>query len=148
MPWERGIRRLNCLNATLVDVSLLAALNQQLQIDESHRLRMEIPELERRITGWLLDEGYEAALFEQDGETAGYALFRREPDFVYLKQFFICRQFRRQGLGRQAVEWLLRHKWHNEPRVRLDVLVNNERGVAFWRAVGFQDYCLTMERQP
>lgn len=139
---------MNVRTATPAEVPLLASLNKQLQIDEEHRLRMEIAELEPRMAGWLQEEGYEAAMFERDGETIGYALFRREQDHVYLKQFFICRPFRWQGLGRQAFEWLVRHAWHDMPHVYLDVLVNNERGIAFWQSLGFQDYCLTMEFQP
>jgi ribosomal protein S18 acetylase RimI-like enzyme len=133
--------------ATAADVPLVAALNQQLQIDESHRLRMELTELEPRTARWLRDEGYEATVFERDGETAGYALYRREEDHYYLKQFFVCRHCRRQGVGRQAMDWLIEHVWHDAPAVYLDVLVTNAAGIAFWRAVGFQDYCVTMERK-
>jgi len=135
-------------HATLPDIPLLATLNQQLQVDEEHRLRMEINELESRMAGWLGNDGYQAAIFDRNGETLGYALYRREPEFVYLKQFFICRKFRRQGIGRRALEWLLANSWHDESSVCLDVLVTNARGIAFWRAVGFRDYCLTMELRP
>ena len=31
------------------------------------------------------------------------------------------------------------------PRIRLEVLVGNANGIAFWRSIGFQDYCVTME---
>jgi predicted acetyltransferase len=132
--------------ATPADLPLVAALNQQLQIDELHRLRMELAELEPRMAHWLHDEGYEAMLFERDGETAGYALYRREQDQFYLKQFFVCRRFRRQGIGREAMDWLTKHVWHDAPAVYLDVLVTNAAGIAFWRAVGFCEYCVTMER--
>jgi len=40
-----GEHQLDFRTATLADVPLLAKLNQQLQIDEEHRLRMEIVEL-------------------------------------------------------------------------------------------------------
>ena len=30
--------------------------------------------------------------------------------------------------------------------VYLDALVKNVSGLAFWRAIGFTDYCITMER--
>jgi predicted acetyltransferase len=133
--------------ATLNDVSLLAKLNQQLQIDEAHRLRLEIPELERRMAGWLTNDGYEAVLFDRDGEVIGYALFRRETEHIYLRQFFVCRDVRRKGIGRQAIQWLSQNVWSDAPRVRVDVLINNQPGIGFWRAVGFRDYCLTMELQ-
>jgi GNAT superfamily N-acetyltransferase len=129
------------------DVPLLAELNQQLQIDESHSRRMQRPELERRMAEWLETGGYEAVIFERDDRPAGYALFRREsaPEHVYLKQFFVCRDCRRQGIGRRAMEWLAAHAWRDAPAIYLDVLVNNDRGIAFWQAVGFRGYSITME---
>jgi GNAT superfamily N-acetyltransferase len=130
------------------DMPLLAELNRQLQIDEEHRLRMELSELVPRMIRWCNEERYEAVLFERDGRVAGYALFRREPEHIYLKQFFVCRELRRQGVGREAIEWLAANVWNSAPAVYLDVLVHNQRGIAFWQAVGFRDYCVTMERRP
>jgi GNAT superfamily N-acetyltransferase len=134
-------------SGTAADVPLLAELNRQLQIDESHSRRMQVPELEERMAGWLASGGYEAVIIERENLPSGYALFRRESDreHVYLKQFFVCRDCRRQGIRRQAIEWLRAHAWHDSPAIYLDALVNNERGIAFWRAVGFRDYCITME---
>jgi GNAT superfamily N-acetyltransferase len=130
--------------ATADDIPLLAQLNQQLQIDENHRSRMSLAELEPRMAGWMAG-GYMAVIFERGGQTAGYALFRREPDHYYLKQFFVCREVRRKGIGRAAIQWLRRNAWTDLPRVCLDVLLANPGGIAFWRAIGFRDYALTME---
>jgi GNAT superfamily N-acetyltransferase len=134
-------------SGTVVDVRLLAELNQQLQIDELHSRRMQLPEIEERMAGWLASGGYEAVVIECENRPVGYALFRREPDpeHVYLKQFFVCRDCRRLGIGRQAIKWLRQHVWHDSPAIYLDALVNNDRGIAFWRSVGFRDYCITME---
>ncbi len=33
----------------------------------------------------------------------------------------------------------------SEGRIRVEILVVNASGIAFWRAVLFQDYCLTLE---
>ncbi len=130
--------------ATLADAATLAALNQQLIRDEGHRNRMTLPELEQRMTGWLASE-YQAVLFVAGERVVGYALFRFDPEFVYLRQFFVCAEDRRLGVGRAAIAWLREHAWRGAERVRLDVLVGNQTGIAFWRAVGFQDYCLTLE---
>jgi len=35
-----------------------------------------------------------------------------------------------------------------DKRLTVSVLVNNAAAVAFWRAVGYRDYCLTMEILP
>jgi GNAT superfamily N-acetyltransferase len=130
--------------ATPADAGLLASLNRQLIRDEGHRNAMSVAELEARMAGWLAGE-YEAVLFEDAGQTFGYALFRREPDFVYVRQFFVRPESRRQGVGRGALTWLAAHIWAGQ-RLRLDVLTGNAAGIAFWRALGFQD--LTLEREP
>jgi GNAT superfamily N-acetyltransferase len=74
-------------------------------------------------------------------------MFCREPAHIYLRHFFIHRDFRRQGLGRAAYEWLSMHAWAGNPRIRLDVLIHNEVGQSFWRSLGFNGYCLTMEKE-
>jgi predicted acetyltransferase len=131
--------------ATVADAPTLAAMNGQLIRDEGHRNRMTPAELEARMAGWLGGE-YQAVLFEDAGRPVGYALSRRDPEFVYLRQFFVLSEHRRRGVGRSAIAWLCRHAWGGA-RVRVEVLVGNAAGVAFWRSVGFADYCLTLERE-
>ncbi|MGD1277394.1 MAG: GNAT family N-acetyltransferase [Tepidisphaeraceae bacterium] len=130
--------------AALQDAPLIAQMNKQLIDDEGHRNPMSIAELEHRMSDWL-SGAYTAILFVRGGEPCGYALFRREPDHIYLRQFFVCRQHRRCGVGRAAITWLRRNAWADVPRIRIDVLVGNQAAIAFWRSVGFHDYCLTME---
>lgn len=106
---------------------------------------MTVKELAERMADWLAGE-YAAVLFEEEGWIVGYALWRRDPEYVYLRQFYVRPERRRQGVGRAAIEWLWRHAW-NRSRVRVEVLVGNPAGLAFWRSVGFADYCLTLERE-
>ncbi|GMW00647.1 MAG: hypothetical protein AMXMBFR84_17840 [Candidatus Hydrogenedentota bacterium] len=122
----------------------LARMNQKLIADEGHRNPMTFEELRQRMLAWLSSE-YEATVLRCDAKTVGYALFRRETEFIYLRQFWIAPEYRRRGIGRAAIAWLETNVWHGH-RIRLDVLVNNAPGIAFWRAVGFEDYCLTMEK--
>jgi GNAT superfamily N-acetyltransferase len=130
--------------ATAADVPLLAEMNRQLIQDEGHRNRMSLAELEQRMNGWLKGE-YKAVLFENDGGAVGYALYKQETDHVYLRQFFVEADQRRKGIGSAAVAWLLSNAWRQSPRIQLDVLVGNSAGIAFWRSLGFVDYCTTME---
>jgi predicted acetyltransferase len=132
--------------ATRADAPALAAMNARLIRDEGHRNRMTAAELEARMAGWL-GGGYEAVLFEESGRPVGYALYRRDPDHIYLRQFFVLPDCRRRGVGRAAVAWLWRHAW-GPARVQVEVLVGNAVGVAFWRAVGFRDYAITLEAEP
>ncbi len=135
---------MNYRTASTVDAPLLAEMNRQLIVDEGHRNRMSLAELEDRIAEWLRGD-YRAALFEDGGQVVGYALYRTEPDHVYLRQFFVVADRRRQGVGRAAFDWLRKNAWQNLPRIRLDVLISNQQAIAYWRTIGFRDYCLTME---
>jgi predicted acetyltransferase len=138
---------LNFRRATLNDGALLAELNHQLIRDEGHRNRMTVPELEQRMKSWLASE-YVAVLFENGGEVVAYALYREPPEEIYLRQFFVVRNRRRKGLGKEAVKILLSKIWPKNKRLTVEVLVQNEAAVAFWRAVGYKDYCLTLEMLP
>ena len=130
------------------DAALLAELNHLLLHDEGHRNRaMSIPELEQRMRGWLASE-YTAVIFEEDGEVVAYALYREQPEEIYLRQLFVARNRRRKGIGRQAVEILRTKIWPANKRLTVDVLVQNTAAIAFWRAVDYRDYCLALEILP
>lgn len=133
--------------ATLEDCARLAELNHQLIRDEEHRNQMTISELEQRMKGWLAAE-YAAVLFEEEEEIVAYALYREQPAEIYLRQLFVVRDRRRQGIGRKAFALLRSQIWPANKRLTVDVLVQNTTAIAFWRAVGYQDYCLTLEVLP
>jgi predicted acetyltransferase len=110
---------------------------------------MNIAELEVRMKNWL-EEAYEAVLFEVGGELVAYALYRVQSGEIYLRHFFVARHRRRQGIGRKAMALLRDHIWPKVERLTVSVLVHNQAAVSFWRAMGYRDYCLTLEilRQP
>jgi predicted acetyltransferase len=121
-------------------------MNARLLEDEGHRNRMGHPELVDRMRSWLLTD-YEAVLFEEDGAVLGYALYQQQGDATFVRQFFIERNRRRRGLGRIAFETLATEVWPADQRITLDVLVHNAAAKAFWQALGFVDYAITMERR-
>ncbi len=133
--------------ATLNDCALLAELNHQLIRDEGHRNRMTVPELKQRMANWLASE-YSAAIFEDNGEVIAYALYHEEPEKIYLRQLFVARNRRRQGIGRQALELLRTRIWPKNKRLTVEVLIHNTAAIAFWRAVGYKDYSLALEILP
>jgi GNAT superfamily N-acetyltransferase len=133
--------------ATRDDCALLAELNHQLIRDEGHRNPMTVPELEERMKGWLSGE-YRAVLYEEDGKVVAYALFREQSEEIYLRQLFVVRDRRNQGIGRRAVDILRNQIWPPGKRLTVDVLVSNKRAVKFWRSVGYADYSLTLELLP
>ena len=133
--------------ATLQDCGLLAELNHQLIRDEGHRNPMTVPQLEQRMRAFIEGE-YRAIIFEQNREVVAYALYREEPEEIYLRQLFVVRHRRQQGIGRRAVEILRSQVWPKTKRLTVEVLVANQDAVAFWRAVGYTDYSLTLEIMP
>ena len=96
---------------------------------------------------WLAGE-FQAALFVDRKETVAYALYREEAEKVYLRHFFVVRHHRRQGIGRLAFEMLRHEIWSPNKRLTVEVLIHNQGAVAFWRAMGYQDYALTLEILP
>src|SRR6185436_6521865 len=124
--------------ATIDDCSLLAELNHQLIRDEGHRNPMTVAELEQRMRGWLAGE-YRAVLFEDAAEVVAYALFREQPEEIYFRQLFVVRHRRSQGIGRRAVEILRTQVWPKTKCLTVDVLVINQRAIAFWREIGYKD---------
>jgi GNAT superfamily N-acetyltransferase len=129
---------------TPIDAPLLAPLNLQLIRDEGSRNPMDVAQLARRMYGWLQAE-YRAVVFEQAGEPIGYALFRIEPDHVFLRQLFVAADHRRKGIGREAVAWLWKNVWVGAAVMRVEVVKGNPVGLAFWRAIGLVEYAVTLE---
>ena len=140
------IIKITWIVASDADLSLLAEWNHQLIRDEGHRNPMTIEELTDRMKKWLQGE-YEVVVFS-DGEPVGYSLFKREESLIYLRQFFVRRDRRRAGIGRVAFDHLRRDIWPSGVRLTVDVLCQNTDGIAFWRSVGYRDYCLSLEILP
>jgi len=139
------------LLATPAHAPLLAPMNHRLIRDEGHSNPMTISQLEDRMRTFLTADGYEALLFyiqENDPTPLGYALYKQEPDHLYLRQFFIEPAHRRQGHGKRAISHLLQNVWQSQNLLRVSCLTHNPTGLAFWRSMGFNDYSLTLERTP
>jgi GNAT superfamily N-acetyltransferase len=132
--------------ATIDDVPILARLNQQLIEDERHRNPMNLTELEIRMRS-MLESDYRATLFEWESQVVAYGLWRDEPEWVYLRQFFVTRDFRRRGIGARAIRVLSDEVWPADKRIRVNVLIGNRPALEFWWAVGFVDYLITLEME-
>src|SRR5512138_147434 len=132
--------------ASVEDCSMLAAWNYQLIRDEGHHNPMDVVALEERMRGWLASGEYLAVIFEADGPVA-YALFRETEDEIYLRQFFVVRNRRREGIGSCAMAQLFA-LWPKEKRWTVSVLTKNISAVAFWQSQGYEDYALTLQILP
>ncbi len=134
--------------ATIADCPVLSQLNHELIRDEGHRNAMTIAQLNERISDWLTSGAYRAMVFEADGETVAYALFRETEAEIHLRQFFVARHRRREGIGRRAMRDLFVNVWPRNKRLTVSVLAKNGAGVAFWRSMGYTEYDLTLEIMP
>jgi GNAT superfamily N-acetyltransferase len=128
------------------ELRLLAEMNAGLIRDEGHGNPMTALQLQRRMRRWLRGD-YRAVLFEVGQSVVGYALYRRDSEGVYLRQFFVWPDRRRAGTGREAVRLLREAVWPPGIRVTVEVLKHNRGGLAFWKAVGFEEYALTLASQ-
>jgi len=136
---------LSIRSATESDSAVLARLNQQLIQDQGHRNSMSLSELQTRMESWMSGE-YSAIIAHHGEEVLGYCLYRVTAECVCLRQLYVCLEARRQGVGRALVDWVIEHLDQSATRLRIDVLIGNNKGIDFWHALGFEDYCLTMER--
>ena len=125
------------------DLDRLALWNHQLIEDERADNPMSVAELRERMRGFLAG-AYRAVIFEDDAGGVGYALYRPDEYGMHLRQFFVERARRRQGLGRLAIRLLLGDALAKDQRVKVEVFLHNERAIAFWRAVGFADHTLAL----
>ena len=126
------------------DAAFLAPMNKRMIEDQRHRNPMDVSELRARMEAWLQGE-YEAVYAEEAGTVLAYVLFRREPDGIYLRQMFVERGHRKRGMGRTLFQWAETHLWGGR-MVRLEVLVDNDAGIRFWKSLGFGEYSLTLEK--
>ncbi|HLX60418.1 MAG TPA: GNAT family N-acetyltransferase [Planctomycetota bacterium] len=133
--------------ATHSDCAMLAELNHQLIRDEGHRNPMSVAELEARMRDFL-SRDYTAVIFEDADVVVAYALYREFAGEIYLRQLFVIRARRREGIGKRAVEILRSEYWDKTKRWTVEVLTANEAAVKFWRAMGYRDYCLALEILP
>ena len=131
--------------AGTADLPVLAELNRQLIEEEGHSNPMSLAELEDRMRAWI-PRAYTAVLFTEDDRVVGYALYRTDNEGIFLRQFFICRDERGKGLGREAMDRLCRRVWPAGALVTLEALAANRAALAFWRALGFEDYAVTLRR--
>ena len=138
---------LTYLRATGKDVTLLAQMNKQLIEDEGHSNPMTEDQLTERMRVWLLGH-YEAILFYRQDLLVAYALIRFDPTRIYLRQFFVGRAHRRQGIGREAISLLLDEILPQDQRIVVEALAANRPAVEFWQATGFERYSIAFERLP
>jgi len=135
--------QISVIPATLADAEKLALLNKQLIEDENHDNPMTVDQLTERMSSFL--SGDYSAIFcvDENQKTLGknkkilgYALVNKTTNPIYLRQFFIFRDERRKGYGKQFLIKLLESL--NTDTIDIEVLAGNEAGKAFWLSLNFK----------
>jgi ribosomal protein S18 acetylase RimI-like enzyme len=140
--------------ATAHDISTLAQMNQRLIEDEGSSNPMTLTQLESRLRLWLNGE-WQGELFVHEADAVvGYAIYRLQRsefdnrETVYIRHYYIERDYRRLGYGRAGLEQLKNERFPAATTVYLEVLTHNIRGRIFWKAMGFEEYSVTMRLEP
>lgn len=133
--------------ASEADIPQLAELNLQLMEDERHPNMLPLEDLRARMARWVAGE-YHVPVFRNGPRICGYAAWCVEERGTYLRHFFICRDQRRRGLGRAIIARLRRDHFPKDQPLQLEAAIWNKDAIAFWRAIGFRDFGLTLEMKP
>jgi len=132
--------------ASLADLELLTGFNAGLQRDQGSPQPLAEAAIHQRMADWLRRAEYQAILAERGGQPLGYALYRLEDQLIFLRHLYVAPEARRQGLGRAFYHHLRDERWPAGWPVQLNVLAGNSRGQAFWTALGFETYSLTLRQ--
>ncbi len=137
--------------ATEEDLPLLAQMNKHLFEDAGSHNPMSVDALRDRMATWLAADEWKIIVLAQEETIFGYMVYQVRPDsyepeiaFVYVRQYFIERNWRRKGLGRAAFDALARAYFPARSKVVIDALASDPNATAFWAALGFQPYSVTM----
>ena len=102
---------------------------------------------EARLRRWLTDNSFHALKITIDDRPVGYMLFQKVPpspdlrgssESIYIRQFYIVREARRSGSGRNAIELFTQYVVSKGHPIHLDVKITNPAGQRFWESLGFE----------
>ncbi|MFP4373700.1 MAG: GNAT family N-acetyltransferase [Spirochaetaceae bacterium] len=123
---------------------VLAEMNSSLIQAEGSDNPMTLEELRYRMNAFLVEDGYQAALFEYEEAVVGYVLYRVEPVYTYVRQFYVSEKMRGRGVGSTMFARLRETEWAQAAEIQLDVLEGNRGALEFWQRHGFEPRALRM----
>jgi GNAT superfamily N-acetyltransferase len=142
---------ISLMKATVQDLSLLTQMNKELIEDEGSLNPMSIDQLEQRMLNWLTTDDWEVDLVLLAGGVIGYALYQfrvhsilADAEEVYLRQYFIRRRYRGNGIGLAGIQLLKDSRFEHVKTIVIDVLLSNPKGIRFWQKAGFFSYYMNM----
>ncbi|WP_379134061.1 GNAT family N-acetyltransferase [Paenibacillus sp. sgz500958] len=135
------------------DLQILAEMNKQLIEDEKSSNPMGIKELEGRMREFL-ENAWGIDLILKESKIIGYTLYKYQEDLfnrdekqVYIRQYFIRREYRNMGYGIAGIELLKKTRFKDVEKIEIDVLETNPEGKRFWDSAGFKPYYTNMRME-
>ena len=129
-------------------------MNDRLVEDQGSQNPFSLTELENRFVDWLQTEEYQIDLIFEQEHIIGYAVYQQRSDYyypdqqvIYVRHFYIEREYRNQGLGQAAFELLIEARFPKDIAIALDAVATNPIGQNFWIKLGFTPYFIAMKRQ-
>ena len=138
------------------DISQIARWNIELHEDEASTA-MLVDNAEARLRKWYTDDSFQALLISVEGRSVGYLLYQLRPptpdirgstESIYIRQFYINRDVRRIGYGKNAIDLFTQQVLNDDQSLHLDVKVTNPGGQKFWESLGFVAEHVAYTRDP
>lgn len=103
---------------------------------------------------WIIEDENNSGYIAFDGEKpVGIALFGlvskpsnfTTPEVTYLYEMVVKEEYRSQGIGRALMHKIVEYsKTRGIEKIELEITHGNERGIAFYKEIGFYDYSKIM----
>ena len=133
------------------DVALLAQMNHRLVTDQGSVSTYSLQKFAQRFEEWLRTGEWQVDVVVEKEQIVGYAVYQERRDYycedkkvTYLRQFYIDRQYRGKGVGREALMTLVRTRFPKDMEVAVDVVASNPGGREYWSKMGFSPYFTQM----
>lgn len=136
--------------ATSADSEYLLEMSYQLLEDEG--LEEDISMIERQavLQEWI-EDGWSILLILKDHQIAGYMIYRKQREefpsheqTVFVREFFVRREYRRRGVGRSAFELIVNEYIPRDVTITLNVPAANHTALRFWQEKGFEVFSTTL----
>lgn len=126
------------------DVPMLAKLNADLLQAQNVESGMTLDALEVRMREFLAAE-YQAVLFVYHEKVVGYALFKLEPKFAFIRHIYVDTSAGKKVRVDTAFQSLRKGELQAYASIRLDVPEGNKESLQLWESMGFQPRSVRLE---
>jgi ribosomal protein S18 acetylase RimI-like enzyme len=124
------------------DLAALLSMMKALALFEGYadKFRVTAPELKKRLFDY---RDFDVLVAEQFGQACAMLVYYQLPfsydlkPWVYMKELFVCEHTRSAGIGKKLMQQFISEcKQQGVSKIRFDVLVSNQRALAFYQSLG------------